>query len=556
MFGIYLVVMDRNCLACVSSLDKIFPNEGPSLYQDTYTAFVGEIFHYQIAAYSTELIENLQIEIQSDIREYVKIRVVENLPSAFAVWKEKNDGYVIQNHGNNELYPELLRDVHLRGEDFRPNMWKTFWVTVEGAPIGEHTISVRIHGTGFYEKLFDEETSYRLNVLDACLPKSDLIYTSWMHYDCICDKHNVEPYSEEFYKIAEQYVSSAVRHGLNMLFLPLFTPMLDIYQGGYRKNVQLVKVRTNGDGYDFDFSETEKFMEWAIRQGVAYFELSPLASQWGAEYCPRIIAEKDGQEISLFGWTEKLPSESYKAFLRAFLRAFADFTNEKGYEDKIYFHISDEPQEEALERFGFVKDILVEFFPNAKIMDALSNGEFYRRGIINNPIVAIDAYDDFHADWVYYSGCMRKKYCPNRHFSMPSLRNRVLGWLLYRNGTKGFLHWGFNYYYGGLSEYELDPYCTTDRGGCIESGDCCFVYPTKDGVLESLRHEVFFDAFQDYRALKMLENIIGKEKTIGWLDEKGFKEGFSTYPRSDAEFLKIRLELNQKIMESKKIAED
>ena len=118
------------------------------------------------------------------------------------------------------------------------------------------------------------------------------------------------------------------------------------------------------------------------------------------------------------------------------------------------------------------------------------------------------------------------------------------------------MHWGFNYYYGGLSEYELDPYCTTDRGGCIESGDCCFVYPTKDGVLESLRHEVFFDAFQDYRALKMLENSIGKEKTIGWLDEKGFKEGFSTYPRSDAEFLKIRLELNQKIMESKKIAED
>ena len=35
----------------------------------------------------------------------------------------------------------------------------------------------------------------------------------------------------------------------------------------------------------------------------------------------------------------------------------------------------------------------------------------------------------------------------NRFIAMPSGRNRVGGFLLYKYGINGFLHWGFNFYY-------------------------------------------------------------------------------------------------------------
>lgn len=148
---------------------------------------------------------------------------------------------------------------------------------------------------------------------------------------------------------------------------------------------------------------------------------------------------------------------------------------------------------------------------------------------------------------------MRKNYCPNRHFAMPSLRNRILGWLLYRNNVKGFLHWGFNYYYGGLTYYELDPYAITDRGGCTESGDCFLVYPAKNCIYESLRHEVFYDAIQDYKALTLLEKRIGKANVLTWLEQKGIKEGFAIYPKEDKYFLELRAELNKKIIDTEEI---
>ena len=134
---------------------------------------------------------------------------------------------------------------------------------------------------------------------------------------------------------------------------------------------------------------------------------------------------------------------------------------------------------------------------------------------------------------------------------MPSARNRILGVQLYKFQVKGFLHWGYNFYFLQYSKGLIDPYKVTDAGGAFYSGDSFVVYPAKDGTpYNSLRLNVFYDAFQDMLALKLLESKIGREKTLAVLEDGLDKPiTFSEYPRGDKWILEMRERINKKIME-------
>ncbi len=542
----------KNQQYTVSSLDKIFWNEKPKLLQSEYSVFQNETFHFQVACFAKKPVDGAKIEISSDINEYITVRAVEPVPARFAKYKGRHDSYVIKNHGNNELFPDLLRPLRGEcGELLLPEMWSAFWITVNAdkpLPVGVHKITVRIYTEySYYKGVYDETSEFTLTVLKGELPKSALTITQWMHYDCICEKHGVEPFTDGFYKVLEKYLALAIKSGMNMLYTPLFTPPLDTEVGGERKTVQLVKVYADGENYRFDFSKVKEFFTFASERGIEQFELCHLASQWGAKYCIKIVAEVDGTEKRIFGWEDPSSSERYRNFLRAFMREFAAFIKEIGYEDKIFFHISDEPSVQFAENFKCFKEIITENFPSARIMDAVGSRAFKENGMLTHPVIALDHYDDCPTEWVYYCGGTRTKFVPNRHFAMPSQRNRVLGVLCYRNGATGFLHWGFNFYNSNASRYPIDPYFVTDAHGFFDSGDSFLVYPAKDGAYASLRLEVFGDGVYDYRALELLESLIGKEETLKFLDKQGVKTGFSRYPRSAKWHLKFRKALNEKI---------
>ena len=537
----------------VSSLDKVFPVEGPGVCSSEYSMLKNERFHFQVAFYS-EAIMHARVSFQSKITEFITLRAVDGVPAGFAKFEGRNDDYVL-NHGNNELFPDLLREVSAN-ECMRLQSWNTFWVTVDGSngclPVGRHEIKIIVDGCVWgEEKTFTRksEISFFLDVIDEELPKlQDFLYTSWIHYDCIAEAHSVEPFTEAFYLILGKYLESAIKHGMNTLYTPLFTPSLDTLVGHYRKTVQLVDVTVKENGeYAFGFDKLAKFIRFAREKGIKTFELSHLATQWGAKSAPSVIAVKNGKTERIFGWDDSSDSEEYLIFLDAFLHSFASFVKKEGLEKEILFHISDEPPISALERFSVIKNLLTKHFPNAEVMDALSEKTFFEKGVTTKPFVCTAHYDEFHSPYVYYCGEQRNNYLSNRHFAMPSQRNRILGMQLYRNNARGFLHWGFNFYNSYGSVRSINPYLVTDAGGWFESGDSFLVYPTKDGVLESLRHEVFGDAITDFRVLKLLESYIGREKVICLLDEEGIKEGYTQYPRSAKWHMEFRLKLNEYI---------
>ena len=116
--------------------------------------------------------------------------------------------------------------------------------------------------------------------------------------------------------------------------------------------------------------------------------------------------------------------------------------------------------------------------------------------------------------WVYYCGNWQGD-LPNRSYGMPSIRCRVMGVLLYLYAMRGFLHWGYNFWHTQFSlDVNNDPWRVTDAGRAFIGGDSYNVLPGPDGPVDCLHFETFLEGLQDLRALQLLEEKIGREKTV------------------------------------------
>ena len=344
---------------------------------------------------------------------------------------------------------------------------------------------------------------------------------------------------------------------MNCILTPLFTPPLDTRIGGERRTVQLVTVRHNGGKYYFDFSNFKKWVSICRECGIEYFEMSHFFTQWGAKHAPKIVAlDSKGREKKIFGWKTRTASKKYDEFLRQFANAFIDVVESEGIREKCFLHVSDEPHLKDLKTYKRRAALIEEIFPGFRVIDALSDFDFYEKGAVKNPIPCEDSIKPFIGNvpelWTYYCCAQGHSYMPNRFFSMPSLRNRVLGIILYKYDVKGFLQWGYNFYNSQYSIKAIDPYKISDAGGGFPSGDSFMVYPADNGTAyESLRLKVFYDGFQDILALKLLESKIGREKVLEFIDKDLFKPlTFMEYPHENEWLLETREKINRMIKEN------
>jgi hypothetical protein len=344
---------------------------------------------------------------------------------------------------------------------------------------------------------------------------------------------------------------------MNMILTPVFTPPLDTAVGGERPTVQLVDVSKSGETYKFGFDKLKRWVDLCFANGIEYFEVSHLFTQWGAEHAPKIMATENGEMKRIFGWDTDATGEDYKNFLSQFLPELVAFIKRNGMEKCTYFHVSDEPHLDHLENYRKASSIINEYVKDFPVIDALSDYELYETGVVKNPIPANNHIEPFLKHnvpdlWTYYC-CGQYKLVSNRFINMPSARNRIIGAQWYKFNIKGFLQWGYNFWYSQYSRYPVDPWRVTDAVYAFPSGDAFMVYPGEDGPIESLRLDVFYEAIQDLRALKLLEELIGRDAVLDMLED-GLEKPitFSEYPRDDEWILKKREQINRKIAEHSK----
>ena len=431
-------------------------------------------------------------------------------------------------------------------------VWFTFNEAGEVLTAGDKEIRVRVISLTTGEVI--REHTLHLHLIDALLPETDFIYTNWIHYDCLADYYGVELYSEAYFEILKSFLQNAVRHGMNTLLTPAFTPALDTPVGMERHNVQLVEVFEEEGRYRFDLSLLERFIRTALDCGITHIEHCHLFSQWGAASAINIYGKRNGHKCRLFSVEDAADSEAYATFLRAYLQAFLALAERLDIKDRLIFHISDEPKAHQLPQYTRAFNVVRELLGDYRFGDALSDFALYESGVVKTPIVATCHAEDFRGKcddlMLYYTGGTPDERLSNRMLTSAPVKTRMLGMQLFAYNAKGFLHWGYNYYYGRMSYGIFDP--KIDPCGYRNMPGVSYIaYPSFDGrALPSLREKQMCAAICDFRALRLLQKQVGFEKTLALLVSLlGCEISVYTLLEDEA-LLSLREEINKAIEEN------
>ncbi len=544
--------MRKVTIKTVSPTQKVMLESNSFCNFEKASCFKNERFSFQIA-FRAEIQEkiNLKFKIKGD-KSALDLRLVGNVPAEFPVYQEKHDeDYISVKPG---LFPDVLYPFNDKEVDAMPFLWHSIWIIIDASKYENAGLKEYKFIFENKEKEVYEEVNFELDVIDIALPEQKLMFTNWIHLDCIADLNNTTVFSQKHWKLIEENVKMAKKCGINMLLVPLFTPPLDTAIGTERKTVQLVGVEKVNGKYRFEFSKLERYINLLKKYDIRFFEFSHLFSQWGAKATPKIVVKENGKNKKMFGWHTVSSSEEYKEFINSFLSELKNFIYDKKIENSVYFHISDEPNLSQLPSYREARNIVYEHLKDFKIIDAISDIDFYNEGLIEIPVPCTQFLENFlplnlSEKWTYYCGGEVID-LSNRFLAMPSYRNRIFPLQLFKLGIHGFLHWGYNFYYSQYSKRVINPYLTTDADCAFPAGDAFMIYPYKNTVIESIRSEVFYEGLQDMRALQLLEELTSHEESVKFMEEALECElSIRKYPKNPEAILNMREKVNKKIRE-------
>jgi len=335
-----------------------------------------------------------------------------------------------------------------------------------------------------------------LTVYPLTLPdERHLMVTEWYSTGNFKKFHDVDSSdSERFHDMLKVYAENMSEHRQNV----------------FSVSVDLIAGRKGSDGkVTFDFSRFDKWADvfWSTNR-MDLLETGFVAQFGEGGWSSREILLRD---FSIYdesaNRTTTMPG---KEFLPILLPALENHLREKGWLEKTVFHIADEPSNHNVMSWREASEFVHRHAPSLRRIDAIETTHFFDTLEIWVPKLDhlatwYDAYRKAQAQgyelWFYTVGIFQGGSLPNKTVDAPLIESRILHWLNYRYGLKGYLHWGFN-------AWTDDPFEAPGE----HRGDGWHVYPKKDGLINSLRWEQMRNGIQDYEYLWMLEDKIENVK--------------------------------------------
>ncbi|HOX55896.1 MAG TPA: DUF4091 domain-containing protein [Candidatus Paceibacterota bacterium] len=397
------------------------------------------------------------------------------------------------------LFPEIKATV-------APWENQSFWITLTiPADTKPGVRELKVHYT-FHNGTQHAGLPVRLEIAPLVIqPRRGFDVIHWWRGEAIWDYYQTGMFDEKWWELTRAYMTNMLAHGSDVVYVPLFFNRRETF----RRPCQLLTVNsTKPDVYEFDWAQAKRFTDMARSVGFRKFEWPHLWIYWGVENPIRAYTQRDGKWVMLWPPDTKATSDIYLAFLKQFLPAFHRFLEKENILADSYFHLSDEPSGgQHVENYKRARKVLRELAPWMKVMDALSDVEYGRQGLTDIPIPIVSsaqAYiDEKIPHWVYYC-CAPHGPWLNRFLDTPLPKVRMSGWLFYRLGAQGFLHWGYNYWHKIEQEAITDPFTDASAAAWpgIPYGDPFMVYPGEKGPIDSIRWEVFAESLQDYAMLQ------------------------------------------------------
>ncbi len=373
------------------------------------------------------------------------------------------------------------------------------FVPKKGTSAGQHKIMLAATG-----KNLNYICTIVVNVYDVEIPAETFPVTNWFSLDAICRFHHTEYDTPAFYKMAAKYAVAMRRARQTHFFLQLDTHCV-----------------VSRNPWKFDFSYLEKIIRVFFDAGLQTMELGNLLSRgFLANGTPDMYT--DQLKCAVAPEVPVTSDEGY-AVTVTFVKALADFLKQHNWQERVIFHIHDEPDihaknEETIEKrkqqYYLAANILRKYLPGVKTIEAVSSPSF--KGGIDIWVPGTAGYEAQKKEfdrlielgeevWTYVCCGPEGEYL-NRFLDFAVIKPRLLFWGCAKYNLSGFLHWGLNQFPEGMNPFEATS-CPNDTGigTSFPCGDSFIVYPGKDGPWIGMRLEAQRRGAEDVELLKLLK---------------------------------------------------
>lgn len=408
------------------------------------------------------------------------------------------------------LAPFEVYDAYIpyEGQELSGNK-QAFFVQLDTKTAGNHSCWVEIQSGEDRVRVL-----VRLQVYDAGLPeKPTFALDNWFSLEAMADRHGVARFSPAHYEKIREYarIMAQMRQTHFML-----TPDIALVDG------------------KLDLTRLERVVDIFFEAGLQTLKLGPIGQRKRVYHENLLALAKDGPRVD---------SKEGQEMLCGFFSGVAALAERKGWQDKIVFHLADEPDEpeEAIpvrmKQYAYLRELVHRYIPDGRVCEAVKTAKFQEyidilvpltKTYELDPMPFIQAREKGREVWLY-TCCVPIGHYYRRYLDTPLYDYRHLFWSIARNHCTGYLHWGLN-----QLEEDQHPFLQTNQshsygdGKILPAGDSHILYPEGSKIYRSVRMNMCRKGCEDVELLKLLEQkapALWQELTADCVLFHGNKDG-------------------------------
>ena len=338
-----------------------------------------------------------------------------------------------------------------------------------------------------------------------------LHHTEWFFPEALCEYYGIQESSEEYWHWIDRAARDMAAHKQDMI--------LTRFQ-------KLVRITRRGDGsFALDFSHLDRWIQTFKDAGIVWIEGGHIARRsagWESDFAWLRFPVHDEAGAPIDTSRAAMSEDEFTPMVEALLKGTYAHLKQKGWHEQYVQHIADEPIPCNEASWCRISAMVKQWLPQVRRIDAVMAGGLEGSVELRVPQIQEIAGPSTFAHpeelWCYVCLAPQGVY-PNRFLDYPSIRNRIIFWLCWSLGLKGFLHWGYNAWrawQGCPVSIRVSPW--TDATGAsiycqdrtpLPAGDPHIVYPGKESICSSIRWETVRKGFEDFEYLYLLQELAG-----------------------------------------------